>query len=75
MREKVESRSSEQQSIKPRPNATLAEINLDEVQASLDAVCPKSGALIPPADVRRIDFDRIECPACGERFVSGPIDR
>jgi hypothetical protein len=36
---------------------------------SLDAVCPKCGGLIPPAEVRRIDFDRIECPVCGERFV------
>jgi ribosomal protein S27AE len=38
-------------------------------RASLDAVCPKCGALIPPAEVRRIDFERIECPMCGEQFA------
>jgi predicted RNA-binding Zn-ribbon protein involved in translation (DUF1610 family) len=46
-------------------------INLDEVQASLDKVCPKCGRVIPPAEVRRIDFEHIECPVCGERFVPG----
>jgi hypothetical protein len=35
--------------------ASLA-INLEKVRASLDAVCPKCGGLIPPADMRRIDF-------------------
>jgi hypothetical protein len=47
-------------------------INLEKVRASLDAVCPKGGALIPPAQVRRIDFERIESPVCGERFVPSP---
>ena len=45
-------------------------LNLDKVQASLDKVCPKCGKAISPAEVRRIDFERMECPACGERFVS-----
>jgi hypothetical protein len=47
-------------------------INLEKVRASLDAVCPKCGGLIPPADVRRIDFERIECPVRGERFMPHP---
>jgi hypothetical protein len=47
-------------------------INLDEVQASLDKVCPKCGRVISPAEVRRIDFERIERPVCGELFVPGP---
>jgi DNA-directed RNA polymerase subunit RPC12/RpoP len=47
-------------------------INLAKVQASLDAVCPKCGKKISPAEVRRIDFEkRMECPACGERFAPG----
>jgi DNA-directed RNA polymerase subunit RPC12/RpoP len=49
-------------------------INLEKVRASLDAVCPECGHVIPPAEVRRVDFDRIECPACGERFVP-PVNR
>jgi hypothetical protein len=27
--------------------------------------------VILPAEVRRIDFERIESPACGKRFASG----
>jgi predicted RNA-binding Zn-ribbon protein involved in translation (DUF1610 family) len=44
-------------------------INLEKVRASLDALCPKCGKVITPAEVKRIDFEHIECPACGERFV------
>ena len=47
-------------------------LNLEKVRASLDAVCPKCGGLIPPAEVRRVDFERIECPVCGERFAPSP---
>jgi predicted RNA-binding Zn-ribbon protein involved in translation (DUF1610 family) len=47
-------------------------INLEKVLASVDAVCPKCGKLISPVEVRRIDFERIECPVCGERFAPGP---
>jgi predicted RNA-binding Zn-ribbon protein involved in translation (DUF1610 family) len=44
-------------------------MNLEKVQASLDRACPKCGKVITPADVKRIDFERMECPACGERFA------
>jgi ribosomal protein S27AE len=44
-------------------------INREKVLASLDKVCPKCAHVISPADVRRIDFERIECPVCGEYFV------
>ena len=44
-------------------------INLAKARASLDAVCPKCGKLIPPAQVRHIDFEHIECPVCGDKFV------
>lgn len=30
---------------------------------------PKCGRMVPPDEVRRIDFERIQCPVCGERFV------
>jgi hypothetical protein len=36
------------------------------VQASLGAVCPKCGKVITPAEVRCIDFGRMECPAWGD---------
>jgi hypothetical protein len=50
-------------------------INLEKVWASLDAVCPKCKKVIPPAEVRPIDFERIECPVCGQRFAPGPKKR
>jgi hypothetical protein len=46
-------------------------INLEKVQASLDAVCREMRRL-DFAQVRRIDFERIECPVCGEQFVPSP---
>jgi hypothetical protein len=45
-------------------------INLEKVRASLDAVCPKCERLISPAEVRRIDFERIEC-----RFAESDLCR
>ena len=47
-------------------------INREKVLASLDAVCPRCGKVITPAEVRRIDFERIECPVCAERFAPSP---
>jgi hypothetical protein len=45
--------------ISPRTMPSSRKVNLEKVQASLDAVCPKCGRMIPPAEVRRIDFERI----------------
>jgi len=44
-------------------------INLEKVLACLDTVCPKCGWRIPPVEVQRIDFARVTCPGCGEKFV------
>jgi ribosomal protein S27AE len=41
-------------------------INREKVQVSLDTPCPKCGFSILPAQLRRVDFERIECPKCGE---------
>ena len=46
-------------------------INREKVQAALNTLCPKCGYSIPPERVRRIDFDSMECPNCGERFSPG----
>jgi predicted RNA-binding Zn-ribbon protein involved in translation (DUF1610 family) len=48
-------------------------INLEKVRAALDTVCPKCRRRIPPAEVQRIDFTRVKCPACGEAFVPNKI--
>jgi hypothetical protein len=50
----------------------IAETQPRKVQASLCVVRPKCGKTISPAEVRRIDLERIECPGCGERFVPHP---
>jgi predicted RNA-binding Zn-ribbon protein involved in translation (DUF1610 family) len=44
-------------------------INLEKVLASLDTLCPKCGKVITPAEMQRIDFERMKCPACGELFT------
>jgi predicted RNA-binding Zn-ribbon protein involved in translation (DUF1610 family) len=44
-------------------------IDLAAVLAALNTACTKCGYSIPPDQIRRIDFDHIQCPACGERFV------
>jgi len=43
-------------------------INLERVLASLNTTCPKCGFTITPDLVKRMDFERIECPKCGEEF-------
>ena len=44
-------------------------INPEKVMAALNTVCTKRGYSITPARIRRVDFQRVECPECGERFV------
>jgi len=39
---------------------------------SLDVVCPKCRKAISPPEVRRADFERIECPVCGSGLRPAP---
>jgi ribosomal protein S27AE len=43
-------------------------IDLAKVQASLNKTCPKCGFTITPDLVKRVDFERMECARCGEKF-------
>jgi ribosomal protein S27AE len=43
-------------------------INLEKVQASLDKKCPKCGFTITLDLIKRVDFERMDCLKCGERF-------
>jgi len=45
-------------------------INRAKVQAALDTLCPKCGYSIPPEQIRRVDFDKMRCPSCGENFTA-----
>jgi predicted RNA-binding Zn-ribbon protein involved in translation (DUF1610 family) len=51
------------------PMPKKQKINLEKVQAALNTPCPKCGYAIPPAEIRRVDFDNIRCSKCGERFT------
>jgi predicted RNA-binding Zn-ribbon protein involved in translation (DUF1610 family) len=55
-------------SLEPKRMARSRKINLGKVRASLDTKCPKCGFTITPDLVKRVDFERIECPKCGEKF-------
>jgi ribosomal protein S27AE len=48
-------------------------INLEKALASLNTTCPKCGFTITPDKVKRVDFERIECPKCGERFAAKSV--
>lgn len=48
---------------------TRKRIDLDRVMAALDIRCPKCACTITPDRIRRLDFEQIECPECGEKFA------
>ena len=50
-------------------------INLQKVLASLNTPCPKCGHLITPAEIKRVSWEEIECPTCGERFDASKTKR
>jgi rRNA maturation protein Nop10 len=43
-------------------------IDLQKVLARLNTTCPKCGKVISPSEVRRINFEEMIFPECGERF-------
>jgi hypothetical protein len=49
-------------------------INREKVLGSLDKTCPKYGFTITPDLVKRVDFDLVECPGCGEQFTPLPSE-
>jgi uncharacterized OB-fold protein len=46
-------------------------IDLAKVLATLGTLCEKCGYSIPPNERRLVDFDNVQCPQCGARFVPG----
>jgi len=45
-------------------------IDLQKVLASLNTICPKCGRVIEPQEIRRVNFELMICPGCGERFAA-----
>ena len=50
--------------------ARSRKLNMEKILASLDKTCPKCGFIITPDVVKRVDFDQMECPKCGEKFTT-----
>ena len=44
-------------------------IDRTKVNAALNTQCPKCGYSIPPSQIARVDFEHVECPRCGDRFI------
>jgi predicted RNA-binding Zn-ribbon protein involved in translation (DUF1610 family) len=44
-------------------------INLKAVRASLNTVCTECGYSVSPAEILRIDSERMKCPKCGAVFT------
>jgi len=47
-------------------------INLEKVLAALNTTCPSCGYSITPAEIVRIDSERMRCPKCGTVFDAKP---
>jgi predicted RNA-binding Zn-ribbon protein involved in translation (DUF1610 family) len=48
-----------------------SKINLTKVLAALNTMCPSCGFSIPPAEIVRVDSERMRCPKCGHVFEAG----
>jgi len=43
-------------------------IDMQKVLACLNTICPKCGRVIEPQEIRRVNFEEMICPECGEAF-------
>jgi hypothetical protein len=43
-------------------------IDLKKIIDSLHTICPKCARVIEPHEIRRVNFEEMICPECGERF-------
>jgi len=60
----------DRQSLPMRKN----KINREKVIAALNTTCPSCGYSITPAEVVRIDFERMKCPKCAVVFFGNGTD-
>jgi hypothetical protein len=50
---------------------TKQKINRAKVMAALNTLCPKCGYSISPDKIRRVDFDKMECPLWRAVYAAG----
>jgi len=43
-------------------------IDLNRVLEAMNTTCPSCAHVITPAEIRRVDFEQMRCPKCGEVF-------
>jgi uncharacterized protein (UPF0212 family) len=48
-------------------------IDLKKVLGSQTTACPECGYSMSPAEIVRIDFERMKCPKCGKIFDAGKV--
>jgi len=53
------------------PQMQKSKINRAKVLAALNTICPSCGLSISPAEIVRIDSERMRCPKCGRVFEAG----
>ncbi len=52
-----------------------SKLDLDRIRASLTTTCTGCGHEITADKLRRVDFERVQCPRCGKDFVPAPKNR
>ena len=53
------------------PGMQRNKINRTKVLAALNTICQSCGLSISPAEIVRIDSERMRCPKCGDVFEAG----
>jgi len=48
-------------------------IDLKEILAAMNTTCPGCGHEITPAEIQRVDFERMICPKCGQIFDASNV--
>ena len=43
--------------------------DIAKIRAAMDVKCPECGYSISPAEMVRLDFERMRCPMCRKEFV------
>jgi uncharacterized Zn finger protein len=52
-----------------------AKINRTKVLAAMNTICPSCEHSISPAEILRVDSERMRCPKCGLVFEAGNSKR
>jgi DNA-directed RNA polymerase subunit RPC12/RpoP len=51
------------------PMPTRRKLNLEKIEKSMNVACPHCAVRIEPKDYKRVDWEHLECPSCGAKFI------